>query len=572
MPYKLTEQDGKFCVAKDDGSVVKCHPTKNEAEAHLAALYANVPDAGKATKDLSIPGSMESFQSTLRDTISRAGLFGNGFDLVATLPDAAIVCAYTPTGKAHYSVGYGVSDAGISLGSVTPVELATVVSGPDQPSEDQADDDYEGYDEEASYEEDDDEEFDDKHPGHNQASHGRRHTHSGIGARVSPRIHRTFEPGGSRRGRIGYGAAAGAGVGLLAAGVGAAPGAAIGAAAAHFVGRRRDRRGKGEGLEDGMEFKSFEVKSDGEPTEINGVKGWTFDGYASVWDIRDHEGDTVRRGAFSRTLSEGLPLVKYEHGATVGKVLEAVEDDKGLLVRGFVPIDDHTEFMRKLMKIGAVAKMSYGWKPYPEGARSDGLGGRELTDIKLYEVSPVAVPMLDQTDITNVKSLPNGLPAAPFEEQMSAVSAVLLTAKAEAEALVKRRERNRDGVLDWPISAKCAGAIAELGAAAGETFVATLQAEVKAARAVSRTRKRYLASLIQAARAFVESLPEGEKDEFEGLLEPEASGGNAKPKADSPLPSVDPGSREARARDLAADYLAVQLGRRPAARTVEETQ
>ena len=43
MPYKL---DGN-CVVKDDGAEVPggCHPTHEEAVAHLAALQANVPDA-----------------------------------------------------------------------------------------------------------------------------------------------------------------------------------------------------------------------------------------------------------------------------------------------------------------------------------------------------------------------------------------------------------------------------------------------------------------------------------------------------------------------------------------------
>lgn len=43
MPYKL---DGN-CVVKDDGTEVPggCHPTHEEAVAHLAALQANVPDA-----------------------------------------------------------------------------------------------------------------------------------------------------------------------------------------------------------------------------------------------------------------------------------------------------------------------------------------------------------------------------------------------------------------------------------------------------------------------------------------------------------------------------------------------
>jgi len=52
MPYKIVEDGDKFCVHKvnaDDslGELVKCHDTKDDAEAHLRALYANVEDAKK---------------------------------------------------------------------------------------------------------------------------------------------------------------------------------------------------------------------------------------------------------------------------------------------------------------------------------------------------------------------------------------------------------------------------------------------------------------------------------------------------------------------------------------------
>lgn len=319
---------------------------------------------------------------------------------------------------------------------------------------------------------------------------------------------------------------------------------------------------------DDMEYKSFDIKSAPEGATVNGVKGWTFEGYASVWDVEDHERDVTRKGAFGRTLGEGPPLVKYEHGPTVGKVLDAKEDDHGLYVKGFIPEDQSTEFMRKLMKIGAVAKMSYGWKPYPGGAKRGPDGVRELTDIKLYEVSPVAIPMLDATSITSVKSLPNGLPDAPFDVQMGAAGSALLAAKSEAEALMKRRERHRDGQVEWPISEKNLAAITELGVAAGETLVACLQAEVKAGRAVSGTRKRHLAALVRSVMAFVESLPEGERVELTGLLEPEDDAGDGKSDAAAPAIKTATG-REAVVRDLVADYLESQLSRH-AGRNLEE--
>lgn len=48
MPWKISERDGTFCVVKkDDGKLVKCHPTREKAKSHLTALYVNEPSAAK---------------------------------------------------------------------------------------------------------------------------------------------------------------------------------------------------------------------------------------------------------------------------------------------------------------------------------------------------------------------------------------------------------------------------------------------------------------------------------------------------------------------------------------------
>lgn len=52
MPYKISGKgDGLGCkgyaVQDESGATVGCHATRREAEGHLRALYANVPDAEK---------------------------------------------------------------------------------------------------------------------------------------------------------------------------------------------------------------------------------------------------------------------------------------------------------------------------------------------------------------------------------------------------------------------------------------------------------------------------------------------------------------------------------------------
>ena len=54
MPYSMQMRGNMFCVIKkSDNSVVKCHPTKQDAIKHMIALKMNVTDAGlRETADI----------------------------------------------------------------------------------------------------------------------------------------------------------------------------------------------------------------------------------------------------------------------------------------------------------------------------------------------------------------------------------------------------------------------------------------------------------------------------------------------------------------------------------------
>lgn len=61
MPYRVGAKGTNGCsgypVVKEGGEVVGCHPTRAKADAHLQALYANVPDAEKSE----VAGATPSF-------------------------------------------------------------------------------------------------------------------------------------------------------------------------------------------------------------------------------------------------------------------------------------------------------------------------------------------------------------------------------------------------------------------------------------------------------------------------------------------------------------------------------
>lgn len=122
-----------------------------------------------------------------------------------------------------------------------------------------------------------------------------------------------------------------------------------------------------------------------------------FAGYAALFDRRDAGRDTIRRGAFARTLRErrGGPLPLYwQHrpDQRIGWVEQAEEDLRGLRVvariedPGFGPAGGAAS----ALKAGTVTGLSFGYRA--RGFERD-REGRELTDIELFEVSLVTHPM-----------------------------------------------------------------------------------------------------------------------------------------------------------------------------------
>ena len=63
MPYKIVQHGDKFSVVvRDTGKVVGTHPSKNKAQAQMAALYANVPEATQKMGPYQNQGSAQAYQ------------------------------------------------------------------------------------------------------------------------------------------------------------------------------------------------------------------------------------------------------------------------------------------------------------------------------------------------------------------------------------------------------------------------------------------------------------------------------------------------------------------------------
>lgn len=117
-----------------------------------------------------------------------------------------------------------------------------------------------------------------------------------------------------------------------------------------------------------------------------------FAGYAALFGKRDAGRDTIRPGAFARTLSgrsDPIPLYwQHRPDLRIGWVERIAEDQRGLRV--IASIDNPDGGAGLALKGGKVTGLSFGYRT--RGSRTTA-EGRELYDIDLIEVSLVTHPM-----------------------------------------------------------------------------------------------------------------------------------------------------------------------------------
>ncbi|WP_343613611.1 HK97 family phage prohead protease [Novosphingobium sp.] len=117
-----------------------------------------------------------------------------------------------------------------------------------------------------------------------------------------------------------------------------------------------------------------------------------FAGYAALFDKRDAGRDTIRPGAFTRTLaSRDAPLPLYwQHNPAqrIGWIEQAGEDERGLRI--LASIDNPAGGAAAALKAGRVNGLSFGYRAR-RFTRDE--AGRDLHDIDLFEISLVTHPM-----------------------------------------------------------------------------------------------------------------------------------------------------------------------------------
>jgi HK97 family phage prohead protease len=141
-----------------------------------------------------------------------------------------------------------------------------------------------------------------------------------------------------------------------------------------------------------------------------------FSGYAAIFTEPNSFGETIRPGAFKKTLlqrrSTGGPAMFWNHNpdAPIGTWSDLVEDDRGLKVTGKLVTETRAGAEAlALLKAGAVNGLSIGFRA--RGAARAPDGGRLLTDIDLVEISLVSLPAASNARVTSVRSAPAGFAA-----------------------------------------------------------------------------------------------------------------------------------------------------------------
>lgn len=138
-----------------------------------------------------------------------------------------------------------------------------------------------------------------------------------------------------------------------------------------------------------------------------------FEGYASVFGVRDLDGESVMPGAFSESIAthrrQGTwPLMLWQHQASapIGVWEDLADDGKGLRAKGRLLINENVPDADKvytLIKNRAVRGLSIGYFELDAVPATNG-EPRKLLKLELVEVSIVSFPANRRALVDAVKS------------------------------------------------------------------------------------------------------------------------------------------------------------------------
>ncbi len=141
------------------------------------------------------------------------------------------------------------------------------------------------------------------------------------------------------------------------------------------------------------------------------ANGRTFEGYGAVFGNTDSYGDVLLRGCFRDTLRQTSgtsewPRMLYQHATqmVIGRWDEIREDDRGLYVRGTLADTTWGRDVHALLRAGALDGLSIGYTIV--SGKPNKAGGRDITSVRLFEISVVTFPANTSARVTSTKDDP----------------------------------------------------------------------------------------------------------------------------------------------------------------------
>ena len=131
-------------------------------------------------------------------------------------------------------------------------------------------------------------------------------------------------------------------------------------------------------------------------------------GYAAVFNRWSEDlgffKEKIQQGAFKKTIKENDVRALINHdpnliiGRTKNKTLELKEDDKGLWFDVKLPDTTYANDLRESIRRKDITQNSFGFQTVQDEWSKDGTK-RTLTEVKLFDVSPVTFPAYKQTSV-----------------------------------------------------------------------------------------------------------------------------------------------------------------------------
>lgn len=196
-----------------------------------------------------------------------------------------------------------------------------------------------------------------------------------------------------------------------------------------------------------MERKSLDCRFEVKALSADGV----FEGYGSVFGVKDSYGDIVVPGAFSESLAAHrkagtMPALLWQHDSDepIGAYIDMYEDNVGLFVKGQLALKtEGGNDAYELLKLKAISGLSIGY--VTEEEETDRVAGvTKLTKLSLWEVSLVTFPANTSARVSAVKSIESMKNLGDAESRLRDAG----FSKTEATAFVSRVKRLGQGDPD----------------------------------------------------------------------------------------------------------------------------